>query len=275
MNLQAALAMYLAPPEAVQDFWAALAALLRADTADTADAACAACASLPLPAAPSWPEDLHAHWQEPTVLLSQTCGYPLTTLLHGKVQLVGTFAYNAPGVQGIYCRSQLICRQHDARNTLAAFANSRLAYNDTLSQSGYNALRALVASSTRQRPFFASSVCTGAHYRSIAAVLTGQADMAAVDPVSLAHWQRSNPHSAAELRVFGQTDAYPGLPLITALPTAAPVLAALRRALHTLAHDAAYTALRQPLLISGFVETTLADYQVCIAMQQRAAGLVL
>ncbi|MCX8521785.1 MAG: PhnD/SsuA/transferrin family substrate-binding protein [Rhodoferax sp.] len=266
MNVQAALPMYLAPPEAVQALWTALAALLRAD---------AASAHLALPAQPSWPEDLHTHWQEPTVLLSQTCGYPLTTLLQGQVQLVGTFAYHAPGVQGIHCRSQLVCRNTDVRTTLAAFANSTLAYNDTLSQSGYNALRALVVSSTRQRPFFASSVCTGGHYRSIAAVLKGQADMAAVDPVSLAHWQRSNPHSAAAVRVFDQTVAYPGLPLITALHTAAPVLAALRRALHTLAHDAAYAALRQPLLISGFVETTLADYQVCIAMQQQAGGLVL
>jgi ABC-type phosphate/phosphonate transport system substrate-binding protein len=259
--MQAALPMYFPPREALQAFWTALADLLRAD---------AACAGLDLPRSLSWPRDVHAQWLESDVLLSQACGFPLVTLLAGKVQLVGTFAYQAAGVQGIYCRSQLICRAGDSRQELAQFAGSLLAYNDTLSQSGYNALRALLASTGTPRPFFAQEVVTGAHYRSIEAVRTGAADMAAIDPVSYAHWQRSNPHWAAELRVFGQTDAYPGLPLISSLQTPAPVLDALRRALRTLALDATYLGVRTPLLITGFETTGLADYQVCLDMQARA-----
>jgi ABC-type phosphate/phosphonate transport system substrate-binding protein len=260
--MQAALPMYFPPREALQAFWAALADLLRAD---------AACAGLDIPQTLGWPDDVHAQWQEPELLLSQACGFPLMTLLAGKVQLVGTFAYQAPGVQGIDCRSQLVCRASDTRQTLAQFAGSRLAYNDTISQSGYNALRALIAGTTTQRPFFAQELNTGAHYRSLEAVRTGQADMAALDPVSYAHWQRSNPGLRAELRVFGQTEAYPGLPLITSLLTPAPVVKALRRALHTLAHDAAYRAVRAPLLITGFESTRTADYQICLDMQALAA----
>jgi ABC-type phosphate/phosphonate transport system substrate-binding protein len=131
-------------------------------------------------------------------------------------------------------------------------------------------LRALIASTTTQRPFFAQEMCTGAHYRSIEAVRSGSADMAAIDPVSYAHWQRSQPALAAELRVFGQTEAYPGLPLITSLKTSDALLAALRRALQTIASDAAYVAVRAPLLVTGFEATDLVDYQVCLDMQARA-----
>jgi ABC-type phosphate/phosphonate transport system substrate-binding protein len=265
--MQAALPMYFPPPDAVgavDAFWAALVALLRAD---------AACAGYNIPSELSRPSDIHAQWLERDLLLSQACGYPLVTLLKNKVQLVGTFAYDAAGVQGIYCHSQLICRTEDSRKTLAEFAGSTVAFNDNISQSGYNALRALVASSTTPRPFFKKSMQTGAHYRSIDAVLNCEADMAAIDPVSWAHWQRSNPERKAQLRVFEQTLSYPGLPLISALQTPPALMEAMRKGLHTLAHDAAYAALRAPLLISGFSVTQWDDYRTCTAMQEQAFEL--
>lgn len=254
--------MYLPPPEAVQAFWSALADRLRADTTLPA--------GTDVPRLLTWPQDVHAHWLVPNLLLSQACGYPLTTFLAGKVQLVGTFAYDAPGTQGIHCRSQLICRASDPRSALPAFAGSTLAFNDTVSQSGYNALRALLARTGVPCPFFADTRETGAHYRSIEVVRQGQADMAAVDAVSWVHWQRNYPQLAAELRVFGQTDTYPGLPLITGLHTPPVLLAALRNGLQAVASETTYAALRAPLLITGFSATTLADYQPCIAMQEQA-----
>ena len=265
--MQAALPMYYPPREALQAFWAALAELLRQDgPSELAD----------IPGELSLPPDCHVQWLEPDLLLSQACGYPLVTQLAGKVQLVGTFAYDAPGVQGTACRSQLICRAQDPRNALADFAGSTLAYNDSISQSGYNALRALVAQrGPAPSPFFSASTMTGAHYRSIEAVRQGEADMAAVDAVSWALWQRSQPTRAPALRAFGQTEAYPGLPLITSLQTPPSVLAALRRGLHAVASDAAYAAVRAPLLISGFVPTQLADYRRCLDMQQEAFSLGL
>ena len=257
--MQAALPMYFPPREALQAFWTALRGLLQADSR---------MAGVALPTLLDAPADCHTQWLEPDLLLSQACGYPLMTQLAGKVQLVGTFAYDAPGVQGMHCRSQLICRAGDARIALQDFAGSTLAFNDTISQSGYNALRALVASTTTApRPFFAATLQTGAHYRSIEAVRTGQADMAALDAVSWALWQQANPTLAAALRVFGQSDAYPGLPLITSLRTAATVLAALRAHLQHIASDPALAAVRAPLLITGFEVSTWADYQRCTDMQ--------
>jgi ABC-type phosphate/phosphonate transport system substrate-binding protein len=258
--MQAALPMYLVPRAALQAFWSALADLLRN----------AGVAASDIPAHLSEPADTHAQWLESDLLLSQACGYPLVTRLAGKVQLVGTFAYAAPGVQGIACRSQLICRADDARTSLQEFFGSTLAFNDTISQSGTNALRALVATTTTQRPFFAARLQTGAHTRSIEAVRTGLADMAALDPVSWALWQDAYPARAAELKVFGQTEAYPGLPLITSLQTPPQVLAALRLGLRTLATAPAFAKLRAPMLICGFFDTSLRDYQPCTDMQGQA-----
>lgn len=262
----AALPMYFPPRAAVQAFWTALSRLLRASHATAAS---------DIPFELNWPVDCHAQWLEPDLLISQACGYPLVTMLAGKVQLVGTFAYDAPGVQGIACRSQLICRATDSRTTLQAFAGSTLAFNDTISQSGYNALRALISNTTTARPFFADRLVTGAHYNSMDAVRQGHADMAAVDAVSWAHWQRSHSALAAELKVFGETEAYPGLPLITAQQTPPALLNALRNSLQTIAGDPAYAAVCAPLLISGFTVTRLADYQVCIDMQKQAIAQAL
>lgn len=259
--MQAALPMYFPPRAALQCFWSELTNVL---------AAAPETQGLVIPRQLSEPADCHAQWLQPDLLLSQACGYPLVTQLAGKVQLVGTFAYDAPGVDGIHCRSQLICRALDTRRSLADFSGSTLAFNDTVSQSGYNALRALVASTTMARPFFAKSLATGAHYRSLEAVRCGQADMAALDPVSWSHWQQSQPTQAAELRVFGQSESYPGLPLISSLHTAPEVLSALRRALHHMATDAVYATVRAPLRICGFEPSTLADYQPCLQMQQQA-----
>jgi ABC-type phosphate/phosphonate transport system substrate-binding protein len=75
------------------------------------------------------------------------------------------------------------------------------------------------------------------------------------------------------LRVFEQTQPYPGLPLISALQTPATVLEAMRQGLHSLAHDAAYAALRRPLLINGFVASQWGDYATCTTMQEQAFNL--
>jgi ABC-type phosphate/phosphonate transport system substrate-binding protein len=255
----AALPMYLPACEQVENLWQALASLLREST------------DLPLPPSLVWPVDYHAHWQEPELLISQTCGFPLSTQLRDKVQVLGAFAYGAPGADGVLCHSQLICRQDDERTSLTEFAGSTLAFNATDSQSGYNALRALIAVNSDLRPFFGAAIETGSHGKSIASVSSGKADMASVDCVTLALWQRGNPELAKEVRVFDQTAPYPGLPLITSLATTPVVLSSLRIALAQLACESRFETVRAPLLIRGFKPLELADYAACLEMQAQAA----
>ena len=49
-----------------------------------------------------------ASWLSPLLLLSQTCGFPLTHALKGKVRVVGTPCYTAPGCEGPTYRSLLV-----------------------------------------------------------------------------------------------------------------------------------------------------------------------
>ncbi len=255
----AALPMYLPAREQVENLWQALASLLREST------------DLDLPSSLTWPVDHHDHWKEPELLISQTCGFPLSTELRNKVQVLGAFAYYAHGADGIYCSSQLICRHGDVRASLADFAGSTLAFNATDSQSGYNALRALIAGSSELRPFFGASIETGSHVNSVASVISGKADMASIDCVTLALWRRDNPELAEGVRVFGQTEPYPGLPLITSLVTPPAHLQSMRAALTRLASEPRFEAVRAPLLIRGFQPLELADYAPCVEMQALAA----
>lgn len=259
----ASLPMYYAPAEAIDAFWRNVAAGLRRRGVTG------------VPQTLDWPTDPHTHWLDPGLLLSQTCGYPLTHALRGRVTLVGSLAYDVPGAAGIDCRSHLICRASDARSSLRDFAQSSVAFNSTNSQSGYNALRLEVALAGGPRPFFRHTIETGSHAKSLESVRFGLADLAAIDCVTWALWQEANPQAASTLRVLGSTQSYPGLPLITSLDTSAQQVQALRESLAgAIAEPALQPALRA-LHITAFVVSTLDDYARCLAMEAQAAALGL
>ncbi|WP_397542252.1 PhnD/SsuA/transferrin family substrate-binding protein [Roseovarius salis] len=151
-------------------------------------------------------------WQDPALVLSQTCGYPFRARLHGRVALVGTPDHGLDGCPPGYYRSVYVARADDGRGALDEFAGARLAYNEPLSQSGWaapqNHARALGMS-------FAAASATGSHAASARAVADGLADIAALDAVS---WKMMQTHDAvaAALKEVGQTPPTPALPYITA-----------------------------------------------------------
>jgi ABC-type phosphate/phosphonate transport system substrate-binding protein len=256
-----ALPMYLSKRQAVVSLWDVLQTRLR-------QAGCAG-----VPRALDWPEDLLAHWRDPQLLLGQTCGYPLTHALAGAVQLVGVFRYNAPGCDGIFCRSQLVARTEDAGRLLADFRGLRVAFNSDDSQSGYNALRAAVAPLARNSRFFGEVIATGGHAASMAAVQQGRADIAAIDCVTLDGLRRNMPQTVADLCTIGQTQAYPGLPLITGQSTSAAELQALQAVLAALVRDPAAADALAALGIVGFQTLPINTYQICIDMRLQAQAL--
>lgn len=259
-GLQVALPMYLGAPDAVQTLWTVLRQALAPGSLQR------------LPDAVAWPPDLHAHWLSPNLLLSQTCGYPLTHALQGQVQLLGCFRYAAPGCEGIDCRSVLIARQHHARRALPDFRQLRVAFNSTDSQSGYNALRAMVAPLAQGGAFFGQALQTGSHRGSVDAVREGRADLAAIDCVTWALLLKHEAHATGGLCAIGHSAPYPGLPLVTSLHTSGAQVQALRDALHVLVRTSiAENALSQ-LLISGFETPDVATYQRCIDMENRATA---
>lgn len=156
--------------------------------------------------------DLWPQWTSADLVLSQTCGYPYRSRLHGQVLLVGTPDYGVEGCASGYYRSVLVARADDPRDRIDLFDGAALAYNDALSQSGWAAPQTHAARiGIRLLP----ALQTGSHGQSARAVAEGRADVAALDAVTWRLLQRFDPVTR-DLREVGMTDPTPCLPLITA-----------------------------------------------------------
>lgn len=152
-------------------------------------------------------------WLNPELVLSQTCGMPYRTWLHGKVKLVGTPDYGVPGCEpGYYC-SPIVVRKNDTRDTLLEFKDATFCFNQPFSQSGYAAPYWHAADFNF---WFAQKFQSGSHLKSAIAVAKGQADIASLDAVT---WRLIEQYEdvANQLRVLDWTTPTPGLPLITSL----------------------------------------------------------
>jgi ABC-type phosphate/phosphonate transport system substrate-binding protein len=258
----AALPMYDADPAAVDAWWRAISRALHARAVQD------------VPEFLAKPVELDAHWRDPRLLLSQTCGYPLVTTLLPTVQVVGAFRYTAPGCTGIAYRSELVARIDDAE-AIAGYRGRVAAINSLDSHSGCNALRGLVAPLARNGTFFGDQRICGSHRGSLAALRSGTADIAAIDCISLAGLRRHDPDLLRGLRVIGSTAPAPGLPLVTSATTSLEELTALRGALHAACEDATVADARATLFIAGFQVVSADAWQVIDDVRESAKNLAV
>lgn len=172
-----------------------------------AQAGIAAPAALTRGADGFWPA-----WENPGLVLSQTCGLPYRSRLHARVALVGTPDYGLPGAAPGHYYSELVVRK-DAPGGFDRFLSGRLAFNSAESQSGWAAPQNHAA---RHGARFTRLVETGSHVESAEAVAAGRAEIAAIDAVTWRLILRHRPRLAAALWVLGRTAPTPGLPLIAA-----------------------------------------------------------
>lgn len=194
---------------------------------------------------------LMPQWQDPALILSQTCGFPYRAKLHGQVDLVGTPDFGNAGCAPGFYRSVLIVRADDPRATLAAFDGARIAYNDPLSQSGW---AAPINHATTQGIRLLPGVETGSHRASVLAVADGRADLAAIDALT---WRLiSDFEDTSGIKVVGATDPTPALPYITAKGRDAPTIFDAVAA----AIDRLPQADRDRLHLRGIVRIPAADY---------------
>jgi ABC-type phosphate/phosphonate transport system substrate-binding protein len=213
-------------------------------------------------------------WHSPELLLSQTCGYPLTHELAGVVELVATPAYSADGCSSAdYC-SLIVVSENNPANGLEELRGAVCAYSRRHSHSGYNALRAAVAPLAGGDAFFSRVVESGGHPVSIELVATGQADVCAVDCVTHALMARYQPDALAGTRVMGKTECAPGLPYVTRAGVGEGYMRRLRDALQSACTDPALANARDTLLLTGMQALDLDAYQRIDDMENsaRAAG---
>lgn len=253
MSRLVSLAMYDPGDGAVDRLWAALRPELAAEIDD-------------VPAELAHAEDLESAWLSEDLLLAQTCGYPLRHRLDGRVRYVGTPVYEVEGVEGPLYRSALVVRTGDPAQELAELRGRRAAFNSTTSQSGYNAFRHAVSPLAVDGRFFGTTLETGSHAASLRAVLEGRADVAAIDPVSLALAPEA---TRRELRTIGWTAPTPGLPVISALGVSDDLIASLRSGLTHFIRPATETV-RSAFHLVGFEVLDEADYDAILAMEHAA-----
>lgn len=198
------------------------------------------------------PNDPHAHWYHPQLLMSQTCGYPLRRQFCDVLKVIAVPRYKAEGCEGPYYCSVVVARKDDRYLSLGDFAGRRAAYNCQDSQSGYSSLRAIIAPLAQKTGFFSQTVETGAHLKSLAAVIAKRADICAIDCVSWGLAKRLFPELVASLCVICQTPLAPALPYVTVKSCSNEDLQSLRRGLLTSVEDPQHKDLREHLLIDGF-----------------------
>lgn len=219
----------------------------------------------------SQPEDWTAVWRRPGLLFSQTCGYPFTHELAGKLKLVATPHYAAPGCDGpLYC-SILMARE---RRSLPEFRGTVAAFNSRNSMSGMLALKLAFASLAENGVFFARAIETGSHLASLAALQSGKADVAAIDCVTVAYARSYSPGSLAGLVEVGRSPQAPGLPYVTNWPG----VERLRAALADVFADLALKDVRDALLLGGFSILNETDYAAIPGLEEqveKAGGLTL
>ncbi|MBE9477336.1 MAG: PhnD/SsuA/transferrin family substrate-binding protein [Proteobacteria bacterium] len=154
-----------------------------------------------------------AVWNNPELVLSQTCGMPYRTWLHGKVTLIGTPDFGVKDCPAGYYRSAIITRKNDPRKTLPEFREACFAYNQTFSQSGYAApywhLKA-------HGVWFQNRLHVHQHLEAARAVAEDRADIAAIDAVT---WRLLRKYEGFTdgLDVLEWTKPTPALPYIAAL----------------------------------------------------------
>lgn len=224
-----------------------------------------------VPAQSHEPEELYPLWLAPDLFFAQTCGYPLTHELKGKVTLVATPCYAAPGCVGPNYCSRIIVRKDSGIADLAELSGKVAAINSYDSQSGWNVLRHSLTQTLKRKGTFPRVIETGGHRKSVAAVREGRADVAAIDCVTFARLGSVVPQEIAGLRVIADTASAPSLPYVTRKDIPADDLQRLRDGLQAALHDPALAEARTALLIRDIVVLPLEAYDRILEIEGAAA----
>jgi ABC-type phosphate/phosphonate transport system substrate-binding protein len=210
-------------------------------------------------------------WLSPDLLLTQTCGYPLMTLLRDQVRIVGRPRYELPDASaGHHCSLILSCTD-DNRRTLADFRGSRGVINSEDSNSGMNLLRQRLAPLHRDGQFFATVGISGAHRESLRWLRDGHADLAAVDSVTYAYLAQHTPQEISGLRVVARSALSPTLPFITIATDTDEQIEHLREVMNLALRELPDVA--QILGLPEVLPASESDYRVVLDYQREAEEL--
>ena len=202
-----------------------------------------------------------AIWRDPNLLVAQGCALPWVIDLQGLTRIVGTPRYAAPGCAGACYRSALVVRRARGIATLRDCEGGTVAINALRSHSGRTAMAMALEDCGAGLPHFARARITGSHRASLAAVAAGDADIAAIDCVTLAHARAAGVRALASLRVIGETPSAPALPFLTARVRGPDAAAVIRAALEDALARPEARAARETLFLEGIGTVEESQYE--------------
>jgi phosphonate transport system substrate-binding protein len=170
--------------------------------------------------------------------------------------------------------SDVIVRRDSLFENFEDLRGATWAYNEVGSQSGYHIVRYKLAKIGADGSFFGKIVASGAHLNSLAMVLAGEADGAAIDSTVLAMAQREEPTLANQIRIIEALGPSPIPPWVVHQSVPEPLRQSIRQALTQLhrspagravlalgemvrfetAVDAHYNSLRQMLIQASAIQ---------------------
>ena len=216
--------------------------------------------------------DYAAPWRDPTLLFSQTCGYPYTHEFRNRLAYVATPHYACDGCNGANYCSIVFARE---KLPLEAFRGRRAAINTLESMSGMLALKLVFAPLAGDDAFFGDTTLTGGHIPSLLAVRDKRADVCAIDAVCVALARRYRPRDLDGLVEVARSPLVPGLPFVTSLGRDT---GPFRQALQDVFADPALEAARAALYLSGLSVLPPTAYDRILDLEgamERGGGLTL
>jgi ABC-type phosphate/phosphonate transport system substrate-binding protein len=109
----------------------------------------------------------------------------------------------------------------------------------------------VVSPNAIQIRFFRSVNFSGSHRKSIELVAAREADVTAVDCVTLGHLQRFHTRLTSQVKVIDWTPSSPCLPFVTSAQTGEATFQALRSAMADVFTDSTLAPVRELLLLEG------------------------
>ena len=140
------------------------------------------------------------------------------------------------------------------------------------SHSGTNALRALVAPLSRDGRFFSAVRVSGGHQKSLAQLLSRQADVMAMDGVLYELLRRHRPDALRGTQILCWSAPAPAPPFVTSASTDRDELDKLRAAFSDALTDSASFDARAELLLDGIKLSAVEDYARIVEIEASALG---
>jgi len=194
-------------------------------------------------------------WLSDIEFVSQTCGWPLVTRLFDKVSVLGAFRQTTPESASHFYRSVVLGR---VDGTPFDFQGSIAAVNDFESLSGWISLIAAIHGP--QETWRGETKISESHFESVRMLCRGEADIASIDSVTLAHLRRIDPAAINSLFVICNGPLVPCLPIIAHLSITASQSNELRQALSEATQDLTNADATTALFINGFDSLEIEDY---------------